>query len=81
MRDLAYNCRLLKKEARIEDTWSFNGILKIKKLCGEIVIIEHEVDLYELFPDFKDFLFDINFCKSVACDEADIVAYDDLYTW
>jgi len=54
---LAYNCRQLKKDGQISDTWFSNYTLKIKTLDEEIKTITHEYDLVKLFPDFQ-FSFD-----------------------
>ena len=77
MKDLAFNCRILKKKEVIADTWSFNGILKIKMNDGEIIRISHEVDLYNLFSEFEDFTFDREFCSNATAD-IDMERYDDL---
>ena len=57
-KDLAFNCRKLKKSGLISDTWCANGNIKIKFSDTNIETISHEYDLYEFFPDFQDFSFD-----------------------
>ena len=63
MKDLAYNCRILKRENKIIDTWIFGGVLKIKLLSEKVRTIYHELDLFQLFPFFK-FSFDTDFCAN-----------------
>ena len=71
MKSLAYECRLLKQKNRIKDTWSFNGVLKIKRLNDDIIKISHEVDLFKLFPDFVDFSFNKIFCQTAMVEQDD----------
>ena len=80
LNNLAYNCRLLKREKLIEDTWSANGKVKIKQRNGEINIIGHEIDIYRLFPEFPDFTFDIDFLQYVDNDDHYPEFDDDLST-
>ena len=76
MRMLAYNARLLLRNELIAETWFFNAAVRIKLLNGKIVSINHESELYEQFPDFKLFTFDIDFCDRLVQDDID--DYDDL---
>ena len=55
---LAYNCRQLKKEHYILDTWFSNYTLKIKTPNNVIKTIGHEIDLYRFAPKFDKFSFD-----------------------
>ena len=77
LKGLAYHCRKIKRARLIEDTWVFNGKLKIKKLDGEICTIDHEFVLFNLFPDFNEYTFDTSFYKYILSDERDINSYDD----
>ena len=70
-RDLSYNCRSLKRNKLIADTWSFNGVLKIKLLDDKILQISHESDLYKVFPEFQLFTFDTDFCKNALMVDVD----------
>ena len=67
---LAYNCRLLKADKFITDSWFSNFTIKVKTLQNEVKTIAHEVDLVRIVPDFERFSFD----KSVyiTTDEEDI---------
>ena len=56
--NLAYNCRLLRKEGLIKNTWSTNGTVKIETVEGGIKVITHEADLVKRFTDFGGFSFD-----------------------
>ena len=61
MNNLAYNCRMLRKNKLIADTWSLNGTLKMRLLNNEIIIVQHEIDIFNLFPNFEEFTFDMKF--------------------
>ena len=77
MKDLAYNCRRLKRDHIISDTWSFNGEVKIKHLNGKIEQVSHELDLLKVFPEYQSFSFGTTFCKnSVSTDQEDIEEND-----
>ena len=57
-RNLAYNCRILKRCNLIEKSnVSNDGKLTIKTLCGSFVKITHESDLKSRFPRFERFSF------------------------
>ena len=73
LKDLAYNCRRLKRDHIISDTWSFNGEVKIKHLNRKIEEVSQELDLFKEFPEYQSFSFDTTFCKnSVSKDQEDI---------
>ena len=80
---LSYNCRLLSRAKLIEDTWFTNGAIKIKTLDEEVIVIGHEVDLVNIFPDFADFSFDTSMYKlmSYSNDSLDIERYGDSDGW
>ena len=61
LKNLGFNCRKLKRLNLIENTWSFNGVAKIKLLNGHVKKISHELDLFKEFPHFEDFSFDVDF--------------------
>ena len=61
LNNLAFNCRLLKRDNLITDTWSAHGKVKLKLLDGTINIISHEIDLYRLFPESENFTFNTDF--------------------
>ena len=61
LNNLAFNCRLLKRDNLITDTWSAHGKVKVKLSDGTINIISHEIDLYRLFPEFDNFTFNTDF--------------------
>ena len=64
--NLAFNCRQLKKKGLIENTWSSNGVIKIKTLEGGIKVITHEADLVKWFTDFDGFSFDTTPYKEIG---------------
>ena len=75
MKQLAFNCRMLKRENKIADTWNMNGAIKIRLLIGEVRTISRDIDLFREFPYFK-FTFDSDFCADA--EENDFRGnYDD----
>ena len=58
---LAYNCRKLKRGKYIHDTWTFDGNVKIRGEDDNIHNINHEMDLYRLFPEYNEFSFHTDF--------------------
>ena len=83
----SYNCRILKRNISIADTWSGNGILKIKLLNVEIKKISHERDLYREFPNFSGFTFDVEFLHNAeeyeeyADYDIESLHSDHSWTW
>lgn len=58
VKNLAYNCRLLKRSNRIAQTITGkDGRLTIKTLDGDFIKIGHEQDLRVNFPDYGNFSF------------------------
>ena len=58
-KNLAFNCRLLKKDSLIQNVITEDdGSLKIKTLNNEFIKIKHSSDLTERFKDFTKFKFD-----------------------
>ena len=51
-KDFAAKCRRLKRKKLIIDTWTSNGIVRIKLNDNTIKVISHQNDLDILFPDF-----------------------------
>jgi hypothetical protein len=70
-KSLAYNCRVLKKREMITDTWSNDGVIKIKLANNDYKFITHEYDLVKLFPDFEHFSFAKSFYTNILPDEDD----------
>ena len=75
---LAYNCRLLKRNERIEDHWFKNGHLKVKSRSGEIKVIGHETDLFKIAPDFENFSFVTTDYARIMSDDADFERYENI---
>ena len=58
-KNLAYNCRLLKKDELIQKILTEDdGTLKIKTLRNEYIKIKHSSDLTNRFKEFEKFKFD-----------------------
>ena len=76
---LAQNCRFLKWDGEIRDTWTINSSLKFKLLCGTIKNISHDIDLYSQFPNYNKFTFDADFCSN-ALENEYRGNYDDRLT-
>lgn len=73
-KSLRYNCKLLKNEGHIDEFWISNAKLKLK-INGNVKVIAHEYDLYEIAPDFE-FTFDTDLYASLENNEMDLM--DDL---
>ena len=54
-KNLSARCRRLKSKKKIIDTWTENGIIKIKMNDKSVRVITHKNDLDKLFPDFVYF--------------------------
>ena len=54
-KELAAKCRRLRKNKKIKDTWTYNGIVTIKLNDDSIRYITHKNDLDRLFPNFSYF--------------------------
>ena len=52
MKNLAFNCRKLKREKIINNSWSEESAVKIKLNNGTFKKVDHISDLVILFPDF-----------------------------
>ena len=57
-KDLAARCRRLRKSREIDETWTKNGIVRIKMKNGRIRSITHQADLDNMFPRFVYFASD-----------------------
>ena len=79
-KSIAFNCRKLKKQGLITDTWCANGKIKILTLGEDTKIISHEFDLFNLFRDF-DFSFDTSRYINITSDDTELDKYDDLDGW
>ena len=78
MKNLAYNARLLKRNNVIVDTWFSNAAVRVKTLEGKVLKITHEIDLYDNFPDFQDYTFDVSLFQEPNIDDRDMLRYRDL---
>ena len=79
MRALAYNARLLKNHNVIAETWFSNAAVRIKQTpSSKTLKITHEKDLFDHFPDFQHFKFDMDFYRQIKENE-DVERYDALY--
>ena len=66
MRTLAYNCRNLKRDGLIDDTWVFNSALNILTHDNKTHTIYHEIELYRLFKEYSKFTFDTSFYETLS---------------
>ena len=64
-KNLAYNCRLLKKKGKILSMWSNDGKIKVKLNNNQVKLVTHEFDLFKLFPDFGEFSFKTSLYENV----------------
>ena len=80
-KNLAYNCRLLKKKGQILDTWSNHGKVVVKLHGNTIKNLIHEMDLFNLFPNFNSFTFNTDFYKSLLVDTRNEDDYDEVFGW
>ena len=74
-KELAFNCHQLKRDKLIEDAWNSNANVKVRGKDGLIHNIEHELDLYRLFPDYGKFTFHIDFLAN-AEEYEEYIEYD-----
>ena len=78
MRALAYNARLLKNHNVIAETWFSNAAVRIKVTpTSKTLKITHEKDLFDHFPDFEHFKFDMQFYRQIK-ENDDVERYDAL---
>ena len=61
MKIIESNARKLKREGKILDVWFTNASVRIKKLDGSVVKVDHEFNLCEYFPDYHGFTFNTDF--------------------
>lgn len=78
MRSLHFHARKLKKDGKISDAWYSNAAVRIKHLDGTNGRIEHELDLYDLFQQYK-FDFDTSLYDRVL--NPDVEDYEHLYDY
>ena len=57
-RNLAFNCRQLKRSELVTEIKTGNGKLKIVTNEGETLNISHQLDLTQAFPGYQEFNFD-----------------------
>ena len=75
-KELSDNCRELKRQKLIEDTWTLNANVKIRGCDGAVHGIDHEMDLYRLFPNHLNFTFDVDFLAN-AEEFDEYLEFDD----
>ena len=78
MSTLAFNARVLKRKKLIADTWFSNAAVRVKTLDNRTVKVTHEIDLFELCPDFDGFSFDTDIFRSPDSDDRDMERYNSL---
>ena len=76
MKCIDYNARLLVKKNLAQSSWYSNAFVKVKALNGKVLSFNHEMDLYEAFPDFEGFSFDTSFYENLLSNDMDEL--DDL---
>ena len=74
-KELSFNCRKLKREQLISDTWSSNGYVKLRGNDDSVFSINHEIDLFRLFPNYSEFTFDTDFLAN-AEEFEEYLVYD-----
>ena len=75
LKEVSYNCRLLKKQKLILNTWESYGAVYISDDEGIRKRVDHVLDLYILFPDFEEFSFHRDFCANVE-ELEEYIEYD-----
>ena len=78
MKSISFNARKLLSAGIIAETWFSNAAVRIKHLDGTVARIDHEMDLYSLFPSFN-FSFDTSMYDRVL--NTDIEDYDYLHDY
>ena len=53
MKNLAFNCRLLKRNNLINGCWPEERAIKLKMINGSYKKVIHDIDLKNLFPEFQ----------------------------
>ena len=53
MRSVYFNARMLKKDGVIDDTWFANAAVRMKLKNGGNLVVTHESELYEAFPQYE----------------------------
>ena len=53
MKNLAFNCRLLKRNNLINGCWPEERAIKLKMINRSYKKMNHEIDLKNLFPEFQ----------------------------
>ena len=61
MKSIHRNARKLLKDDWISGCWFSSGSVRVKCLNGKTLSLDHEIDLFEAFPDYNDYTFDYNF--------------------
>ena len=65
MKAIEHNARKLLKDGWINGCWFSNASVRVKCLNGKTLSLDHEIDLFEAFPDYNDYSFDSNFYDKV----------------
>ena len=45
------------------------------------LVVHHESDLFNIFPNYENFTFDGEFCNRILSETSDLENYDDLEGW
>ena len=78
MKSVEFNARQLLKDGLISDVWFSNMSVRIKCLNGKILVVNHEIELYEAFPLYEGFSFDSDLYERVLNNDM-IDLFDGFY--
>ena len=78
MKSVEFNARQLLKDGLIGDVWFSNMSVRIKCLNGKILVVNHEIELYEAFPLYEGFSFDSDLYERVLNNDM-IDLFDGFY--
>ena len=77
-KSVEFNARQLLKDGLISDVWFSNMSVRIKCLNGKILVVNHEIELYEAFPLYEGFSFDSDLYERVLNNDM-IDLFDGFY--
>ena len=80
MKNVDYNARKLEKEEMVASSWFNNASVRVKCHNGRVLLANHDIDLYEAFPNFQGFTFDTQLYDRVLnrdLEELEYVHYID----
>ena len=80
MKIISANARKLLKSGKIAETWFSNAAVRIKHHDGKIDRLDHEMDLYTLFPSF-DFSFETSMYDRILNTDMEDWDYCDSVQW